>query len=304
MLVNCLNVSTIGVVLIGTLLELLLITLFFGVCTDIILAAETKRADDGEGHFPHAEQSGHGAEVALEREVHQGRMDDVVLMVAQGNLVTPQLLGEVEELLAALPGAEEAGGLWLKVEGGGWRVDGRGDDVEGDLQTLTEVLQIGSVRLVMDVLHPYMQGLDGEVGYMHLRAARHEFQQTERVLATRQTDEDFIVLINQLVLPQRFVEGLPKSFCYSHLLHENEIDGTDDEQEGQDVVPVQVLSLKHDVGNDGEDRQRDALLNHLQLNQREGASVVNESETVGGHLAAIFQEGDAPREDNNAEKRP
>jgi hypothetical protein len=188
MLVNLLNVSAIGVMLIGTLLELLLITLFFGVSTDIIFGAETKRADDGEGHFPHAEQGGHGAEVSLEREVHQGSMDDVVLMVPQGYLVTPQLLGEVEELLAALPGAEEARGLWMKVEGsfrgkhpfgssGGWRVDGRGNEVEGNFQALTEVLQIGSVRLIMDVLHSYVEGFNRELRTLDARATGQQFQQ-------------------------------------------------------------------------------------------------------------------------------
>ena len=39
-------------------------------------------ADDGQWHLPHAELGGHRGEVALEGEIHQGGMDDVVLMMA------------------------------------------------------------------------------------------------------------------------------------------------------------------------------------------------------------------------------
>jgi hypothetical protein len=34
---------------------------------------------------------------------------------------------------------------------------------------------------------------------MDFGATRQKFQQTQRVLATRQTDEDFIVLVDQLI---------------------------------------------------------------------------------------------------------
>ena len=47
----------------------------------------------------------------MEGKVHQGSMDDVILVVAEGNLGTTKLLGDIEELLAALPGTEEASGL-------------------------------------------------------------------------------------------------------------------------------------------------------------------------------------------------
>jgi len=45
--------------------------------------------------------------------------------------------------------------------------------------------------------------------------------------------------------------------------HKHQIDGADDEEECQDVVPVQVCSLEHDVGNDTEHGQGYALLNDL-----------------------------------------
>ena len=37
------------------------------------------------------------------------------------------------------------------------------------------------------------------------------------------------------------------------LFHKYQINGADDEEKGQDVVPVDVLVLKQDVGNNGKD---------------------------------------------------
>jgi hypothetical protein len=76
----------------------------------------------------------------------------------------------------------------LKVEGsfrgkrpfgssGGWRVDGRGNDVEGNLQALTEVLEIGGVRLIMDVLHSNVEGFNRELRTLDARATGQQFQQ-------------------------------------------------------------------------------------------------------------------------------
>ena len=88
------------------------------------------------------------------------------------------------------------------------------------------------------------------------------------------------------------------------LLHKDEIDGANDEQEGQNVVPMQVVALKHNVRDDGENGQRNTFLNDFQLHERERAAVVDEAETVGGHLAAIFEKGDGPREADDGNQRP
>ena len=67
---------------------------------------------------------------------------------------------------------------------------------------------------------------------------------------------------------------------------------------------MEMVALKEDVGDDGEDGQRDALLNHLQLHQVEWAAVVDEPQPVGRHLAAILEKGNAPRESDDAQQRP
>ena len=88
------------------------------------------------------------------------------------------------------------------------------------------------------------------------------------------------------------------------MIHKHQIDGADDKEEGQDVVPMQVSALEHDVGNDAEHSQRDALLDDLQLDKVEGTSVFHKSQAVGGHLTAIFKEGDAPRKGDDSYQRP
>ena len=84
--------------------------------------------------------------------------------------------------------------------------------MEGDGEAVAERLQVGGVRFVMNIFHPHMQGLDSKVGDMDLGATGEKFQQTEGVLAARQTDEDAVVLVDKLELSQRFVKLFPKSF--------------------------------------------------------------------------------------------
>lgn len=70
------------------------------------------------------------------------------------------------------------------------------------------------------------------------------------------------------------------------------------------MVPVQMCALKHDVGYDAEYGQRDAFLDDLQLNEVEGPPVLDETQPVGGYLAAIFEKGNAPRKDDDAQQGP
>ncbi len=58
--------------------------------------------------------------------------------------------------------------------------------------------------------------------------------------------------------------------------------------EGGKVVPMQLVA-KIKGREDAKDRKRDHLLNHLELIWREGPR----ADPVGGHLEAVFKEGDA-----------
>ena len=88
--------------------------------------------------------------------------------------------------------------------------------MKGNAEAITEGLEVGGVRLVLDIGHADMESLDGEVGDVNLGTTGEELQQTQRVLATRQAHEDFVVLVDELVLAQRFVESLPEFFFERH----------------------------------------------------------------------------------------
>ena len=83
------------------------------------------------------------------------------------------------------------------------------------------------------------------------------------------------------------------------LLHEHEVDGGNEAEEGSKVVPVQTLTLEENVGNGGEDDEGYAFLYHLELNQREGTAVVDKANTVGGYLTAVLKESDSPTESDH-----
>lgn len=70
------------------------------------------------------------------------------------------------------------------------------------------------------------------------------------------------------------------------------------------MIPMQMGALEHDVDNDAEDSKRDAFLYNLQLNEIEGSSVLNEPQTIGGNLAAVFEEGYHPREGDDTNEWP
>ena len=70
------------------------------------------------------------------------------------------------------------------------------------------------------------------------------------------------------------------------------------------MIPMQVCALKQDVGNDGEDAQRDALLDDLQLHEVEWSAVTLEAYSVCGHLTTVLKEGNNPREGDDANQWP
>lgn len=90
----------------------------------------------------------------------------------------------------------------------------------------------------------------------------------------------------------------------SDLFHKHKIDGGYEAEECSCVVPVQTFVLEHQVGEDGEDYERYTLLYHLQLHQREGTSVANETDAVGRHLTAVFKESYEPRKGDDEQQRP
>lgn len=80
---------------------------------------------------------------------------------------------------------------------------------------------------------------------------------------------------------------------------EDEINRSEDAQRGPEVVELErLLHVEQHEGH--EDRQRDGLLQDLQLRQRQ----LGGADAVGRHLQHVFEEGDAPGEDGGEPPRP
>lgn len=86
------------------------------------------------------------------------------------------------------------------------------------------------------------------------------------------------------------------------LFFEHEIDCEDEEDEGDEVVEAELLALEEDEREDGEDGEGDDLLNHLELDEAEGAVVAYIADAVGGDLAAILEKGNAPANEDDGQE--
>ena len=79
---------------------------------------------------------------------------------------------------------------------------------------------------------------------------------------------------------------------------EDEIDGADEEQASDEMVPPQ-RHMKRQGGEEDEHHEGDDLLDDLQLHECEGAAVALEADTVRRHLQAVFEECYSPGEEND-----
>jgi len=60
------------------------------------------------------------------------------------------------------------------------------------------------------------------------------------------------------------------------------------------MVPLQVLSVKHDICHYNKYNQADTFLYNFQLYKTKWASVVLKAYAIGRHLTTIFKKGDSP----------
>ena len=69
------------------------------------------------------------------------------------------------------------------------------------------------------------------------------------------------------------------------------------------MVERERLVLEKQQHEDGEDGQREELLNHLELPEVEGTAILDEADTVGGHHKAVLDQSDAPTEKDDHRQR-
>ena len=96
----------------------------------------------------------------------------------------------------------------------------------------------------------------------------------------------------QIFLKKLFLQLLEGDV--SLLFQEHEEDSHDQAEKGCDVIPLKGLALEHEHCHEGEHRQGDHFLNHLELHEAEGTAVLNESDPVGRDLGAVLEEGHSP----------
>lgn len=70
------------------------------------------------------------------------------------------------------------------------------------------------------------------------------------------------------------------------------------------MVPAQMLASEKKHCNDGEHHERDGLLHHLKLHERERASVAGIADAICRNHEAVFRERNEPGEQDHADERP
>ena len=87
-------------------------------------------------------------------------------------------------------------------------------------------------------------------------------------------------------------------------LFKHKIHSGDEAEESSEMVPVEALTLKEYIGDECKDDEGNDFLNHLEFNERERSAIIHESDAVGWYHHAILEEGDNPRENNDANEGP
>lgn len=191
-----LHVRAVRTGFVGAGLELLPIAPPLGDACQLGLGDETEWADDFHRKLRHLQTGRHCPKGALEGEIHQERLEDIVLMVPEGYLVAAFFFGYGKKGLAARPRTEEAGGFAAVGRGVEF---GLADD-EGQAMLLGAVAEVILVGVIGDVAHHDVRHHDLEAGTENLRPPPQEIDQRERVLPARETDEDAVAITNKFII--------------------------------------------------------------------------------------------------------
>lgn len=174
-----------------------------GIAIEVTLVAKAQRTDETERHFLHLQHGRNGTERPLEDEVHEKGLDDIVFVMAKGNLVAAEFLRHGKKSLSAVPGAEETGVLLLVA-----RRIFRIANEEIDPLFSTESTQIIDIGLVADISNPHMDGGHAETRYVDTKSAAEKFDQSQGIFATGQAHKDMIAISNEAIIGTAFVETL------------------------------------------------------------------------------------------------
>ena len=173
---------------------------------NIFLADAVHRADEGHaGEAGAVEHGRHGLQLGAVEHTHNGRLDDVVEVVAQCDFIAAQFLGLAVEVAAAHPGAEIAG---VPVGVVGHREDVALEDGHRDVEQLGVGLDLLAIYLVVAGVHHQKDQLERHIA-VALKLL-HQLCHQHRVFATRDADGDLVTGLDELVALHRYDEGGPQ----------------------------------------------------------------------------------------------
>ena len=120
-------------------------------CLDIILADQIQRADQLHAFKICAVQLWHhGLHLSAVQHPHEDRLDNIIVMVSQSDLIAPQLLCMAIQIASAHSGTQIAGGILDIIH----RIKYLGfKDRNGNIHQLRIVLDDLAVRLTVTGIH-------------------------------------------------------------------------------------------------------------------------------------------------------
>ena len=180
-----------------------------GELGDVRLAAVGERPDHHVAAVVGEQLGRHRLEAAGEEEVEEQRLEDVLAMVPQGDLVGADLLGEAVEGAAPQPRAERAGGLAL----GGLLLDHRVgvalEDMVLDADTVQVLGQyvLGEARLLLVKVDRHQREVHRGVA---LQAAQ-DLQQGVAVLAAGEAHHHPVAIVDHAVVDDGVAHLAPQA---------------------------------------------------------------------------------------------
>ena len=175
----------------------------FGVTTELALLNQAERTNKLQGHLVHLKFGIDSGELAIEDKIHEQGLDDIILVMAEGNLVAAKFLCSVEERLAAVPGAEEA-----RVFVAFLLADGCILNDERDAELIAERAEVRQVAQIRAFLNTYVHSRDAEARDENLCTFAKKLDHRQRILAATEGDEDMVAFLDKRVVGAGFVEPL------------------------------------------------------------------------------------------------
>ena len=173
---------------------------------DIFFPDAVHGADQGHaGEAGAVELGRHGLHLGAVEHTHHGRLNHIVEVVAQRDLVASQLLGLAVQVTAPHPGTEIAGVLFGVVGNG---KDVALEDGHRNVQQLGIGLDLLTVDLIVAGVHHQKDQLKGNIAV--LLQFLHQLCHQHGVFAARDANGDLVSLLYQLVALYRHDKGGPQ----------------------------------------------------------------------------------------------